>query len=171
MEPNTQTLNRAKQQAYRYLTYRSQTMRELRDRLQRQGYTIEVIDNVLRDLEAEGYVDDHKFALNWARYRLQAKPMGRQRLAWELQQRGVPLELVEEVLRDAYSESNEVTLAEHAARKRLGSSELPCSPRERQRYARYLFGLGFDADIIAAAFAAISPSMAAPEVVSADDSC
>jgi regulatory protein len=171
MELDTQTVNRAKRQAYRCLAYRSQTVRELRDRLQRRGYSIKVIDHVLRDLEAEGYVDDRKFALNWARYRLQNKPIGRRRLAWELQQRGVPLEFVEEVLRDVYSESSEVTLAEQAARKRLGSSELPCSPRERQRYARYLFGLGFDADVIAAAFAAISPSMAAPDAVSADDSC
>jgi regulatory protein len=171
MEPDTQTMDRAKRQAYRYLAYRSQTVRELRDRLQRRGYTVEVIDHVLRDLEAEGYVDDHKFALNWARYRLQSKPMGRRRLAWELQQRGVPSESVEAVLRDVYSESNEVTLAEQAARKRLGSNELPCSPRERQRYARYLFSLGFDADTIAAALAAISPSMAALDAVSDSDPC
>jgi regulatory protein len=171
MEPDSQTTERAKRQAYRYLAYRSQTSRELRDRLQRRGYTSEVIDNVLRDLEAEGYVDDHKFALNWARYRLQNKPIGRRRLGWELQQRGVPLELVEEVVRKVYSEFDEVTLAERAARKRLGSKELPCSPRERQRYARYLFGLGFDADTVEAALEAIPPSVATVDVVSDDSPC
>jgi regulatory protein len=169
MEPDAQTVDRAKQQAYRYLAYRSQTRRELGDRLQGRGYSIEVIDNVLRDLEAEGYVDDHKFALHWARYRLQNKPIGRRRLAWELQKRGVPFASVEEVLREVYGEFDEVALAEQAARKRLGTKELPCSPRERQRYVRSLFGLGFDADIIAAALAAISPSMAALDVVSDDD--
>lgn len=171
MEPDAQTVDRAKQQAYRSLAYRSQTRRELRDRLQRQGYSIEVIDNVLRDLEAAGYVDDNKVALNWARYRLQNKPMGRRRLAWELQQRGVPSASVEAVLREVYGEVDEVSLAEQATRKRLGSSELPSSPRERQRYVRYLFNLGFDTDIIAAALAAVSPSMAALDVVSDDDPC
>jgi regulatory protein len=171
MESDTQIVDGAKRQAYRYLACRSQTRRELRERLQRRGYSIEVIDNVLRALEAEGYVDDHKFALNWARYRLQNKPIGRRRLAWELQKRGVPFESVEEVLREVYSGSNEVTLAEQAARKRLGSNDLPCSLRERQRYARYLFSLGFDADTIAAALAAISPSIAALDLVSEDDPC
>jgi regulatory protein len=171
MRSDTQAVDGAKRQAYRYLANRSQTRHELRDRLQRRGYSIEVIDNVLRDLEAEGYVDDHKFALDWARYRLQNKLIGRRRLAWELQQRGVSLEFVEEALRDVYGESSEVTLAEQATRKRLGSNELPISPRERQRYARYLFGLGFDADTIAAALAAISPSMAALDAVSEDDPC
>jgi regulatory protein len=171
MEPDTQTVDRAKRQAYRYLAYRSRTVRELRDRLQRRGYTVEVIDRVLRDLEAEGYVDDHKFALNWARYRLQNKPMGRRRLAWELQQRGVSLEFVEEVVRRVYAEFDEVTLAEQAILKRLRSKGGLQSPRERQRYARYLFGLGFDADTIAAALAAIPPSMAVLDVVSDDDQC
>ena len=171
MEPDTQTVDRAKQQAYRYLAYRSQTVREMRDRLQRRGYTSEVVDHVLRDLEAEGYVDDHKFALNWARYRLQSKPIGRRRLAWELQRRGVPFESVEEVLREVYSEFDEVALAEQAMLKRLRSKGGLRSLRERQRYARYLFSLGFDADTIAAALAAISPSMAALDLVSDDDPC
>jgi regulatory protein len=171
MDQNTQTVNRAKQQAYRLLAYRSQTSSELRDRLQRRGYTATIIDEVLRQLASDGYIDDRKLAFDWARYRLQAKPLGRRRLAWELQRRGVPSESVEEVLREVYSEFDEVTLAEQAARKRLGSKELPRSPRERQRYARYLLSLGFDADTVAAALAAIFPSMTTLDIVSDPDPC
>jgi regulatory protein len=171
MEPDAQTVDGAKRQAYRYLASRSQTRRELRDRLQGRGYTVGVIDNVLRALEAEGYVDDRKFALNWVRYRLQNKPIGRRRLAWELQRRGVPFESVEEVLREVYSEFDEVALAEQAMLKRLRFKGGLQSPRERQRYVRYLFSLGFDADTIAAALAATSPSTATLDVVSDDDPC
>jgi regulatory protein len=149
MEPDAQTVERAKRQAYRYLAYRSQTRRELRDRLQGLGYTVEVIDNVLRALEDEGYVDDHKFALNWARYRLQSKPTGRRRLAWELQKRGVPFESVEEVLREVYTEFDEVTLAEQAVLKRLRSKGGLQSARERQRCVRSLLALGFEAETVA----------------------
>jgi regulatory protein len=159
MEPDAQTVDRAKRQAYRYLAYRSQTVRELRDRLQRRGYGMEVIDNVLRDLEAGGYVDDHKFALNWARYRLQNKPIGRRRLAWELQQRGVPLKVVEEVVREVYSEFDEVVLAEQVILKCLSSKGGLQSPRERQRCVRSLMQLGFDAETIAAAFGEIPASV------------
>ncbi len=171
MDQDAQTFNRAKQQAYRLLAYRSRTSSELRDRLQRRGYTAPIIDEVLRQLASDGYIDDRKLALDWARYRLQAKPLGRRRLAWELQRRGVPLELLEEVLREVYGEFDEVTLAEQAARKRLGSKGLPRSPRERQQHVRYLLSLGFDADTVTGALAALCSLDDAHEITSNGDSC
>jgi regulatory protein len=171
MDHDAQAVSRAKQQAYRLLAYRSQTSSELRDRLQRRGYTAPIIDEVLRQLTADGYIDDRKVALEWARYRVQARPLGRRRLAWELQRRGVPLESVEEVLCEVYSEFDELTLAEQALRRRLRSKELPRSTRERQQHASYLFSLGFDTDTIAAALAAIFPPMATLDIISDDDPC
>jgi regulatory protein len=171
MDQDTQTLHRAKQQAYRLLAYRSQTSSELRDRLARRGYTATIIDEVLQRLASEGYLDDRKLALDWARYRVQTKPIGRRRLAWELQRRGVPSESIEEVLREVYSEYDEVTLAEQAARKRLRTKELPRSVHERQREARYLLRLGFNADAVAAALAALF-SLDDPYQINADgDPC
>jgi regulatory protein len=171
MDQDAQTLHRAKQQAYRLLAYRNQLSNELRDRLQRHGYTGTIIDEVLHQLESDGYINDRKVALDWARYRLQAKPQGRRRLAWELQRRGVPSESMEEVLREVFSEFDEVTLAEQAARKRLRSKGLPRSARERQQNARYLLSLGFDADTVAVALAAIFPPMTILDIVSDDDPC
>jgi regulatory protein len=170
-DQEAQVVRRAKQQAYRLLAYRNQTSSELRDRLQRRGYTVAIIDEVLRQLASDGYLDDRKLALEWARYRLQAKPLGRRRLAWELRRRGVASESVEEVLREVYQEFDEVALAEQAARKRLGSKELPRSPRDRQRYVRHLLSLGFDTDTVITALAAIFPSMATLDILSDDDPC
>jgi regulatory protein len=171
MEQDIDTVKRARQQAYRLLAYRSQTSSELRDRLQRRGYTATIIDEILRQLASDGYIDDRKVALDWARYRLQAKPLGRRRLAWELQRRGVPSELVEEILREVYREFDEITLAEQAARRRLGSERLPHSARERRRYARYLFSLGFDTETIATALAAIGSLDDACEIISSEGLC
>jgi regulatory protein len=165
MDQDIQTVNRAKQQAYLLLSYRSQTSSELRDRLQRRGYTATIIDEVLSQLESDGYIDDRKVALGWARYRLQAKPLGRRRLAWELQRRGVSPESLEEVLREVYAEFDEAALAEKAARKRLGARVSPYPARERQRLARHLMQLGFGADIIAGALAVVFPSTAALDVI------
>jgi len=170
-EQETQIVRRAKQQAYRLLAYRNQTSSELRDRLQRRGYTSPIIDEVLRQLVSDGYVDDRKLALDWARYRLQTKPLGRRRLAWELRRRGIPPESVEEVLREVYAEFDEVTLAEQAARKRLGSKELPRSPRERQRYIRHLISLGFDTEIVATALAALWSVDEAQDIMPSGEAC
>jgi regulatory protein len=169
MEPDAQILSRAKRQAYRFLAYRSQTSHELRDRLRRKGYTAAVVEKVLRELEAEGYVDDRKFALEWARYRLQSKPLGRRRLAWELQRRGLPSESVAEVLREVYSEFDEATLAERAMLTRLTSKDMLRSVRERQRCIRYLAGLGFEAETIAAVLGEIRSSILPLDLISNDE--
>jgi regulatory protein len=170
MAHDAQILARATQQAYRLLTYRSQTSSELRDRLLQRGYTTTIIAEVLHQLASDGYIDDRRVASDWVRYRLQTKPMGRRRIAWELQRRGVPPELLEEVLGEVYSEFDEAILAEQAARKRLGSRELPRAPRERQRFARYLMSLGFEADAVAAALAALYSLDEAREIMPTGDS-
>jgi regulatory protein len=171
MNQDAQTIHRAKQQAYRLLAYRNQLSNELRDRLQRGGYAATIIDEVLRQLASDGYIDDRRVALDWARYRLQAKPQGRRRLAWELQRRGMPSEAVEEVLSEVFSEFDEVTLAGQALHKRLRSKGAPRSTRERQRNARYLFSLGFDADTVAVALAELYPLDEAQEMMSNGESC
>jgi len=165
MSLDVQTLNRAKQQAYRFLAYRSQSSGELKVRLERRGHTAAVIDEVLRQLGAEGYIDDRRFALDWARYRLQAKPMGRRRLCWELQRRSISVEESEEILRQVYAEYDEVALAEEAARRRLGAKDLPRSAREGQRFARYLTGLGFETETIATVLSRISHATISLEIV------
>jgi regulatory protein len=170
MAHDAQILARAKQQAYRLLTYRSQMSSELRDRLLQRGYTTTIIAEVLRQLASDGYIDDRRVALDWVRYRLQTKPMGRRRMAWELQRRGVPPELLEEVLGEVYSEFDEATLAEQAARNRLRSRQLPRSPRERQRFARSLMSLGFEADVVADALAALYSLDEAREIMPTGDS-
>jgi regulatory protein len=169
MDQDAQRLQRAKQQAYRLLTYRSRTSSELRDRLQQRGYTTTIIAEVLHQLASDGYIDDRRVALDWARYRLQTKPLGRRRMAWELQRRGLPSESLDEVLREVYSEFDEVMLAEQAARKRLRSKELPHSPRERQRFTRYLMSLGFEADTVVAALSALCSLDDAREIMPTGD--
>jgi regulatory protein len=164
MDRDSQTFRGAKQEAYRYLRGRNRTAREMRERLKRKGYTAEIITAVLHDLEADGYVNDRKLALEWARYRLQHKPMGRRRLAWELRGRGVDAEVLAEVLGTVYGELDEVALAEQVARKRLRLTSAAGTRREGQRLSRALFTLGFDLDVIAQVLATISHDAAPLDV-------
>jgi regulatory protein len=170
MKQQEQTFSDAKQRAYRFLAYRSLTTSELRERLQRRGYSAEIIEEVLRQLATDGYLDDRKLALEWARYRLQSKALGRRRLAWELQRRGLPFDLVQEVVGEVYSEFSEADLAAQAARKRLRSKGMPHSPRERQGLVRHLFSLGFEADAVTATLIALLPDSTMPDSHADDDS-
>lgn len=165
MDQDAHTFKRAKQQAYRLLSYRSRTARELRDRLRQRGHSSAVVGAVLCELEAEGYINDRKFMYDWACYRLQARPLGRRRLAWEIQRRGVDQELLEDILNEVYAEFDETALAEQAAHKRLRATDSLPSARERQQLVHYLLGLGFEPDTIATALAAISPAAEPSDVL------
>ena len=169
MDHEAYAFKRAKQQAYRLLSFRNRTAHELRHRLRQRGHTDAVIEAVLCDLKGAGYVNDRKFMCDWARYRLQAKPLGRRRLAWEMQKRGLDRELVEDILNEIYTEFEEVALAEQAARKRLRMLDDLPSARLRQQLARYLMGLGFEPDTIGEALTAISPSVGPLDVALPDD--
>jgi len=171
MPSDDQALKQAQQQAYRLLSYRSRTARELRDRLQHKGFEPRVVDEVLQRLEDDGYVNDRRLAEEWARYRLQAKPMGRQRLAVELQRRGLERTLIDEVLRAVYAEFDEASLAEQAVKKRLRRLSNPPSPREYQRLVRYLEGQGFDTPVIKSVLAALSCADALPDLFFDDIIC
>ncbi|HXH10509.1 MAG TPA: regulatory protein RecX [Alphaproteobacteria bacterium] len=171
MPSDDQALKQAQQQAYRLLSYRSRTARELRDRLQQRGFEPSVVDEVVQRLEDDGYLNDRRLAEDWARYRLQTKPMGRRRLAVELQRRGLERTLIEEVLRAVYAESDEASLAEQAAKKRLRRLSGPPSPREYQRLVRYLEGQGFDTSVIKSVVAALFATDAAPDLPFDDITC
>jgi len=169
MDRNSDAVRRAKQLAYRLLSYRGRTAHELRDRLQQRGHVAAVIEAVLHELEAEGYVNDRKLACEWARYRLQTKPLGRRRLAWELRKRGVEGELLTEVLHTVYDEVDEAELAEQAARRRLRSTAPASSSRAPARLTRYLMGLGFEPDTIAGVLTALFPSLTSREAITEGD--
>jgi regulatory protein len=169
MEDREAALGRAKREAYRLLAFRDRTTRELRDRLQQRGHMANDIDEVLHQLVNEGYLNDRQFAFNWARYRLQEKPLGRRRLAWEIQRRGIDSELLEEVLDKVYTEFNQVALAEQVLRKHLRVAGIPHSMIERQKLSRYLMNRGFGLDIIATAFTTLLGSAIPIDIVDVED--
>jgi regulatory protein len=160
---------RAKREAYRLLAVRSRTVRELRDRLRQRGHLSADIDEVMHQLVNDGYLDDRKFAFDWARYRLQEKPLGRRRLAWEIQRRGIDSALLEEVLDHIYAEFSPVALAEQALRRHLRHTGAPRSTSERQKLSRYLMNLGFDLDTIAAALTTILGTAISTDTVDMED--
>jgi regulatory protein len=169
MDDREAALGRIKREAYRLLASRGRTTRELRDRLQQRGHMPDDIDEVIHQLVNEGYLNDRRFAFDWARYRLQAKPLGRRRLAWEIQRRGVDSELLEEVLDNVYAEFNQVVLAEQALRKHLRVAGTPRSMIERQKLSRHLLSLGFDLDTISTALTTILHSAAPVDAVDEED--
>jgi len=141
-----ETVRRARQVALNLLSFRPRTRNELSRRLILKGYPEDVTDEVLAALAGAGLVNDEQFTKDWVADRLQSKPMGSVRIAWELRQKGVAQEVVQQALESIDSET-EYELALGLARKRLQRLGVEASDEERRRLASFLRRRGFSWDV------------------------
>jgi regulatory protein len=90
-------LRRAREAALRLLGYRARSRAEIERALKRKGYEEPVIATVVANLGRSELIDDAEFSRSWVRART-SRPMGSQRIAAELRQKGVEPEVVDEAL-------------------------------------------------------------------------
>ena len=112
--------------AYRFLSYRPRSEKELQDFLQKKLITWKVAGQIsvkktidrLRDL---GYVDDRKFIDWWIGQRSGFRPKGRRAITGELMKKGIDKTLIESVFSDkvAGGEFDEYTEAQKVIRKKI----------------------------------------------------
>ncbi len=99
----------AKLKALKILTDRDKTEKELRDKLAGLGYDDGAIDGAVEYVRSYGYIDDMRYAENYASYRMESK--SRMQLAMELRRRGVDEGVIESVfdrLYDGFDESGQI---------------------------------------------------------------
>lgn len=92
------SIERAMDQAVRFLSYRPRSIREIRQNLKEKETAPPVIDTVVDRLESLGYVDDLAFARFWVQNRDEFRPKGPLALRQELKQKGISNKLVDQVL-------------------------------------------------------------------------
>lgn len=141
-----ETLRRAKEDAYRLLSFRARAQKEIEDRLRRREYEDDVIAEVLAGLRTAGYVDDVDFARSWVSAR--GGTRGRRALAHELRQKGVAAEVAQETLDQEKSDEAEQASAHTAAVKKVGTRPLDQSREARAKLAAFLQRRGFGWDTI-----------------------
>ncbi|MDZ7266646.1 MAG: recombination regulator RecX [candidate division KSB1 bacterium] len=149
-EDGEDKLKAALTKAYRLLAQRSRTEKELHDALQKAGFAAEIVAAVLTECRRRHYLDDTGFARSFIQSRLRNRPMGRERLAAELRQKGIAAEIIATALDEVFTDSATLSLASQLAEKqRKKLAALP--PRKaRQKLADFLQRRGFDWETIRA---------------------
>jgi len=137
-------LEQAHSRALDYLSYRPRSEAELRKYLAEKGVTEEVVEVVVARLADVGLVDDVAFARYWLDSRACFRPRGRQVLRYELSQKGIDSEAIDEAL-DEYDEAAAIRLAAEEQVRRLGN--LPPDEARRRLIGR-LARRGFSYELI-----------------------
>lgn len=147
-ELNEKEPTKAKNAAYRFLAYRPRSRAEVEGRLTEKGFSDSVIQAVLSDLDSLGYLNDHKFARQWAASRIRLRGFGRRRIEQELKDKGINRDILHEALGDVFDGSSETDLARREAEKKLKSLTRFDPEVRLRRLAGFLQRKGFSSDII-----------------------
>lgn len=105
--------------AYRFLSFRPRSVREITYFLKKKKTPPSLIDQVLSQLKKQKLVDDLAFAQWWVEQRSTFRPKGRRALQVELRQKGIDRQTVEEALKDL----DELSLAQKALAKKTGDQK------------------------------------------------
>lgn len=104
---------------------------------------------MLEQLAARGWLDDRRFALDYARYRAGTRRYGRQRIVRELRARGVAEELIAEALAETgLAEVEERELVRQRIARRLAARRPPYSDKLLRSLYASLLRAGFSSAII-----------------------
>jgi regulatory protein len=138
----------AYESAVESLARRSHSRKELKNKLFRKGFPGKDIYQALDRLEELGYLDDRKFAIEYARHRLRQSPRGRMLLSSELIKRGVSREIVDQVLPEVFEEYPEDRLVEELVTKWRRTRGDAFTAADISKLARSLSRKGFEWDAI-----------------------
>jgi regulatory protein len=136
--------------ALRALARHAHSVRDMRQMLERRAEEKPLVRPVLERLKQHKYLDDARYAREFARARAQSRRQGRFRIARELRARGLADRHIEAALDETFSETDEATLVRARLRQkvaRLGGAR-NLDQRKLASLYRSLLRAGFSADVI-----------------------
>jgi len=106
----------ALRQAYKLLSYRDRSEKEIIDRLLLKGFSRGIAEDAVAFLNNKGFINDRKTAESFRRYAVENKGLGRKGVVQYLVNRGIPEDIAEET---AGEESDYLDTAKRIVEKRL----------------------------------------------------
>jgi regulatory protein len=104
------------------------------------------VSGILEELRERGLVDDHRFAREFVRSKVELKGLGPHRLRWELGKFGIRGETAEAALEEAFPPGEEARIARTVVERRYGPP--PYDRRTVRRASELLKRRGFSYDVV-----------------------
>ena len=134
--------------AQRALMRRAFSIHEMKQYLERRADQKELIPPVIARLRELNYLNDARYALEYARHHSQARRQGRFRIARELRGRGVPDEHIDAALAAVFADTDESILVRERLKRRLSHLRGALDEKKIASLYRMLLRAGFSSDVI-----------------------
>ena len=136
--------------ALRALMRRAHSIHEMKKYLARRTDDAGLVPEVIARLREGNYLNDARYALDYARQHAQSRRQARFRIARELRARGVPDQHVDTALEAVFAETDEASLLRARLKRRFAHLRFPLDQRKFASLYRSLLRAGFSVDVIRA---------------------
>jgi regulatory protein len=109
----------AYQAALRLLNRRLKTESELKKGLEKKGFLPDQVEQILLRLRSENLLDDNRFSKSWIESRTHFHPRSKRLIKYELRNKGIADQLIDDALADSASEDDLAYLAASSYARRL----------------------------------------------------
>lgn len=134
--------------AIKILMRRAHSVSEMKKALIRRTADEDLIQKVIARLKQNGYIDDARYAKQFARQRTEGRKQGKFRVARDLRARGVPDRHIEAALEEAAQNTDEAAMVRQRIERKLRSFRGELDDRKLASLYRSLLRAGFSADVI-----------------------
>ena len=142
-------LEAAKQRAFRLLSLRPHSEKELEKKLREKGFPAVVVKETLAKLHDLKYLNDASFASQWARNLAVNKLWGNKKIIVSLREKGLAADLIYLSLEKARDELPEEAAIEILIRKKAAKRKISAFDfKENQKIFQALMGRGFPPGLI-----------------------
>ncbi|MEI7905683.1 MAG: regulatory protein RecX [Candidatus Firestonebacteria bacterium] len=125
---------------------RSYTRKEISDKLKRKKYEAEVIEAIVREFEALGYLNDGRYARAYAADSKNFRSAGKKLVQMKLLQKGVDKGIIANALEYAYKDTDEFKMAYKLAERRYKNYKKKDKVKEAKRMQGFLVRRGYNFD-------------------------
>lgn len=136
--------------AVRALMRRAHSIHQMREYLERRAEDKDLTSPVIAKLRERDYLDDARYALDFARLHANSRRQGRFRITRELRARGVPDRHIETALDAVFAETDEAELVRARLKRHLSHVRGALGQQKIASLYRSLLRAGFSSDVIRA---------------------
>ena len=136
-----------REKALELLSLREHGSGELRTKLFRKGYQKAAITEVIEYLKEKNYLNDERFAELFSDELIQRKQVGPAKLKEKLYQRGVPRDVIDDIMLN-YDRETQLENCRYHLEKKFKNRRSFETREEKAKAVRYLQGKGFSWGII-----------------------
>lgn len=135
--------------ALRFLSFRPRSEKEIQDFFKKKQVDLLTSQKIIDKLKEQKFINDEEFVKWWIEQRTKIKPRAARLIKFELKQKGIAKELIDEVFKDKDFETvSDFDKAIKLAQKRMVRLKNETPKKAYEKLGRFLASKGFDYDII-----------------------